>query len=291
MRQRTLKPSWLTDPKIAKQSDRTRLLSATLILLADDWGVGIADPTHIVTQGWAHHLSQGVSFSLLFHDIERGLHILASTGFITIFECRSQEYYSVKNWSKHQYVKHPSKTLRNPSIDDEESVITMPCPTPTVDSTVDPPDNVGRPSGDPAPRKDRIGKDRKGMVTGGLTHPGDQVTKKTKPKFDFESVYKFYPKKRGKRVGLDKAKAKIKTQDEFNKFSAAVKQVGQNFEGRSTKFCPHFSTFVNQELWKDEELPAPSILPTSGINTEATKQHPHGTRNGVPLNEYGQLVF
>ena len=77
-------------------------------------------------------------------------------------------------------------------------------------------------------------------------------------RFDFESVYQAYPRKQGKAKGLKAAKAKIRTREDFDRFQVAVETMSTAWQGHETRFCPHFSTFVNQERWRDEVLPIPS---------------------------------
>lgn len=76
----------------------------------------------------------------------------------------------------------------------------------------------------------------------------------------FEDVYALYPVKKGKARGLKKAREKIKTPEEFRTFEQAVQAMHEAWKEvspRERRFCPHFSTFVNQERWRDEELPLP----------------------------------
>lgn len=82
------------------------------------------------------------------------------------------------------------------------------------------------------------------------------------PEFDFESVYQLYPRKAGKQKGLEKCRKRIKTEEDFAAFTAAVETMSTLWRGHDTQFCPIFSSFVNQERWKDEELPRPSESPS-----------------------------
>ena len=75
--------------------------------------------------------------------------------------------------------------------------------------------------------------------------------------FDFEGLYKLYPKKQGKKRGLETAARHIVTQAQFDAAWAAVESMAKGWEGQNKKFCPMFSTFVNQERWK-EDLPMPN---------------------------------
>lgn len=78
------------------------------------------------------------------------------------------------------------------------------------------------------------------------------------PGFDFELVYQRYPKKTGKKPGLAKCRKLIKTQEDYDALKSAVGIMAKAWRGHDTTYCPHFSTFVSQERWKDDELPRPN---------------------------------
>lgn len=75
--------------------------------------------------------------------------------------------------------------------------------------------------------------------------------------FNFDLIYQEYPRKIGKKKGIEKCKAIIKTQKDFEKVLAAVKKyakhcVEQKFEAQYIK---HFSTFMaSWEDWVDSEI-------------------------------------
>ena len=75
--------------------------------------------------------------------------------------------------------------------------------------------------------------------------------------FDLEAIYKAYPRKTGKKQGLEKLRKVIKTASQYEVVLAAAKRWGETWKGKNKKFCPYFSTFVNRESWRDEELPTP----------------------------------
>lgn len=89
-----------------------------------------------------------------------------------------------------------------------------------------------------------------------ISHPaGERVI--PKPRFDIESVYQLYPKKQGKQKGLTAARKKIKTDADFLALTVAVETMAKAWAGKDTKFCPQWVTFINQERWRDDELPLP----------------------------------
>lgn len=69
--------------------------------------------------------------------------------------------------------------------------------------------------------------------------------------FDFDSLYKNYPKKVGKLKGLEILERTVKTQPQYDAFALALKNYVDYVERESieAKFIKHFSTFTSQ--WKD----------------------------------------
>lgn len=99
-----------------------------------------------------------------------------------------------------------------------------------------------------------------------ITVNSKRITDKSesKPKFDFEAVYKNYPRKSGKKAGLKACEKLITTPEQFAKFTTAVDAMAKGWRGHSNEFCEYFSTFVNAERWEDGELPMPKNKSTSG---------------------------
>lgn len=101
---RTLKPEWLDDEKLAACEDASRLLSAGLILLADDQGNGRAHQLFLGSHVWPYGDPRET-----LAKVSRGLTELESIGFIRLYSVKKQHYFSIHNWSKHQRVDHPGK--------------------------------------------------------------------------------------------------------------------------------------------------------------------------------------
>lgn len=74
-----------------------------------------------------------------------------------------------------------------------------------------------------------------------------------KPALDFEPVYRAYPLKRGKAKGLEALRKKIRDPTELEAVLRGVHAYAAECirEKRERKYIAHFSTFVNQERWKD----------------------------------------
>jgi hypothetical protein len=70
-------------------------------------------------------------------------------------------------------------------------------------------------------------------------------------RFDFEEIYKNYPRKVGKSEGIKRAKAKIKTEKDYQDLATAIERYRgyckeNGFEG---KYIKQFSSFMSS--WKD----------------------------------------
>jgi hypothetical protein len=102
---RTLKPEWLEDEKLGACSPESRLLSVSLILLADDYGNGRAAPLYLAGRVFCY---SGDAESGL-RAIREGLAELAGIGFVRLYEVAGQHYYNIANWDRHQRVDKPGK--------------------------------------------------------------------------------------------------------------------------------------------------------------------------------------
>ena len=69
---------------------------------------------------------------------------------------------------------------------------------------------------------------------------------------DFESLYQKYPRKVGKKAGMQKLKKIIKTRDDALRFEKALENFVKvmQLERRAVDKIPYFSTFVNSQ-WED----------------------------------------
>jgi hypothetical protein len=67
--------------------------------------------------------------------------------------------------------------------------------------------------------------------------------------FDFDSVYREYPLKKGKTPGLKICKRQIKTQADFDVLLRAVRKYAAERKGQDQQYTLHFSTFMGR--WRD----------------------------------------
>jgi hypothetical protein len=84
-------------------------------------------------------------------------------------------------------------------------------------------------------------------------------------RFDFDALYARYPRKEGKAAGMKAARARFKTQADFDRLEAAVVNYATKVqrEGTERQFIPHWSTFVNGR-WEDYAPGAPALADGSG---------------------------
>lgn len=71
-----------------------------------------------------------------------------------------------------------------------------------------------------------------------------------------EDLYKRYPRKMGKKRGMEKLKKIIKTETDFEAFLLAIENYKRYLirEGVEAQYIKYFSTFVNEyEDWIDDE--------------------------------------
>lgn len=137
---RSIKPEWLEDEKLAASVDFVRVLSLGLIVLADDHGIGRANPTWLGGQVWGYLDDPRERLA----RVSGGLARLSEIDFVTLYEVRVERYYSIRNWKKHQKVDHPAKP-RLPWPSDPAARIIL----------ADPRENVAKVSATVAPDQDR----------------------------------------------------------------------------------------------------------------------------------------
>lgn len=103
---RSLKPEWLDDQALYESSDAARVLSAALILLADDHGNGRAG------EMW---LSARVFPGRPIKHLREAMKRLVAIRYCSLYESDGQAYFSIRNWAKHQKVDKPGKRKVPPS--------------------------------------------------------------------------------------------------------------------------------------------------------------------------------
>lgn len=95
---RTVKPEWLDDELLVLASDAARVLSIGLMVLADDYGNGRANPIQLAGK---------VFPGKVIEHTANALEELRRMNFVVLYEVDGQRYFSIRNWSKHQRVDKP----------------------------------------------------------------------------------------------------------------------------------------------------------------------------------------
>lgn len=95
-----------------------------------------------------------------------------------------------------------------------------------------------------------------GDQLGLLKHPEPEA-----PRFDFEALYKRYPRKRGKPKGLQLCKRTIRTQADFEALGKAIDAYARDTVGKDQQYVMHFSSFMG--TWRDylETDASPTVKP------------------------------
>ena len=76
------------------------------------------------------------------------------------------------------------------------------------------------------------------------------------PGFDFELVYQLYPRKIGKKKGLQRCRSQIKTREKYDALLRAVRNYAQEMQGTAETYIKHFDSWMNGH-WEDyAERPA-----------------------------------
>lgn len=88
---------------------------------------------------------------------------------------------------------------------------------------------------------------------------GRELMLPEKVKFDFESIYKEYPRKEGKTAGIRWLQSHVKTQKAYEDLTLAVDRYRRHCAAARTEsqFIPHFSTWVKRYPdWVTDEAKA-----------------------------------
>jgi hypothetical protein len=109
---RTIKPEWLDDERLALASPEARVLSVALMVLADDYGNGRASVAVLAGRVFPGKIPE---------TLAKALDDLRNISFVILYELDGQQYYSIRNWAKHQRVDKPGA----PRVPGPELVITV----------------------------------------------------------------------------------------------------------------------------------------------------------------------
>jgi hypothetical protein len=99
---RSVKPEWLADERLLRAGTDARVLSIALLLMADDYGRGRYIAEVMGPQVFPFEPEQSRVFREAFAR-------LSAMGFVVLYKVRSQTYFAIVNWAKHQKVDKPGK--------------------------------------------------------------------------------------------------------------------------------------------------------------------------------------
>lgn len=98
---RTIKPQFWDDAKIGRIPRDARLLYIGLWTFADDLGVVIADPVWLKSKIFPYDRMQ-------IQQLEAWLGLLEKTGFISLLSVKSESFYYLPTFSRHQVINRPN---------------------------------------------------------------------------------------------------------------------------------------------------------------------------------------
>lgn len=81
------------------------------------------------------------------------------------------------------------------------------------------------------------------------TDPSERSKRPERINFDFNAIYELYPRKIGKKTGIERLKRKITTPEKYELLIQAVKHYAEQMTGVEEKYIKHFSSWVS--CWED----------------------------------------
>lgn len=90
--------------------------------------------------------------------------------------------------------------------------------------------------------------------------------------FDFDIPYRAYPKKIGKKKGIDVCKRQIKTEEDFKALCQSVQKYAKYCAGKDPQYIKHFSTFMGEwRDWLDPET-GRTVFTTGGVSSQDERE-------------------
>jgi hypothetical protein len=189
--------------------------------------------------------------------VGRALSVLEGVGFITTERSTHHTVVTIVNYSKYQDIPVDAD---GPADHGRSTVDTTVCTT-------------GDPRSVPIRTREQGNKEQEPPAHPPVSGGGDQldlVNEEPQRRFNFDAVYQLYPRKQGKAEGMKAVRAKVKTEADFRTLGTFVARMDRDWRGADTSKCPYWSTFVNQERWRDDEplQPQKPDAPRSGSSPE-----------------------
>lgn len=252
---RSIKPEVLEDEEAAGLSDGAWRLWISLWALADDHGNTRSSAKWLAGQVWWASGRSHVAVEQLINELHQSKRI-------ELYMVRGERYLHIRNWEKHQRIDNAGKN-RVPLPSEGTPVVAMIGGTPPTFAEIHGELPLRSPTSDPEGDLDPDHRPPDSGESGSVASPLTLVpVEPPAPRFDFVAVYKaHYPRKEGRKRGLEICEAEIKSEADFVSWKQAV----QNFaalmrtEGRPVDRTKHFDSFM--AVWRDYI----DITPASGV--------------------------
>ncbi len=220
---RTIKPETLSDAKAARLSDRAWRLWVSMWTLADDCGLAPAD---------VDYLSAQVFWGTKDKSAHTARVELVTAGFISLYDINGETYAKINGWKRHQKIDKPSGAR-------------FPLPPDNLDEINAP---IREASRSLANVRESSTRDHD------LDHDHDpdqdhipETPEANRDEFDFISVYAAYPRKEGRKKGLQRCKTQITTRSKYDALTRAVANYAASLT--DVTYAKHFDTFMG--CWED----------------------------------------
>jgi hypothetical protein len=236
VRIRSIKPEFWRSEDISSLVDwNDRFIFIGLWSYVDDNGVGVDRLSLIATDLFADDVERDPSGT--FARVSRGLQNLSEAGRIVRYSVGDKAFLAISNWDKHQRIDKPNKP-RYPLPTSENAEIR---------------ESVASISGDlpetPAPGTGEQGN----RGTGEEEIPSPQAAKPAEPA-RFLEFWNTYPRRQGRGEAIKSYARALKKIDADTLIDAARNYA--NDPNRDPGFTAMAATWLNQERWQDDPLPA-----------------------------------
>ena len=247
MRIRSLKPEFFDSPSTAAAGPWARLLFMGMWCMADDWGVGPANPKELAASIFPND-DQWTSKELPSLCKE-----VADSYGVVFYTHRGRPYFQIPTWEDHQITQRRAKR-RYPTADDPESVLDQASPElPSIRKEV------------PCEDKEKSSSEQGNRGSGEQGSRGTSAARKTTPKpkpvepDTFPDWYQAYPRHEGRAKAVEAYIKALSTVDADTLHQAAVHTAAYHArEQTPAKYIPLPATWLNQGRWTDDSAKAPA---------------------------------
>jgi hypothetical protein len=220
---RSIKPEILDDEESSSLSDEAWRLWVSMWLIADDHGNCRAGDRYLASQVW-----QDSSRSPRVAEVLRELRKKRR---VELYDNGGERYVHIRNWAKHQRIDNAGRPRVN-GPDHQDS-------TPWEGIRGD------------SPRISEVRRSDQDLRPPTTTSffPAAAPLDLVSSKFDFEVIYALYPRKLGRKKGLQRCRSVVTTQAKYDSLLVAVKHYAAFVAGTEDRFIKHFDSFMS--CWED----------------------------------------